>query len=241
MKSIDLNVDMGEGFANESEFMPMIHSCNIACGGHAGSVEEIKRIVDLAQENQVKVGAHPSYPDKENFGRKSIKINRKALEKSIEEQLMLFLDSIGDHSLLHHIKPHGALYNDCAKNPELAEVFLRVMERVCPKAVLFTLPGSVLGAQAKRKGMRIWNEAFLDRAYTDEGHLQSRNVSGAVLGSGAEMYNQLFTILHQGRVKTIDGNWIPMNADTFCLHGDHPRALENLKKVFELHQNQTLK
>ena len=241
MKSMDINVDMGEGFANESEFMPMIHSCNIACGGHAGGVEEIKGIVSLAQQNHVKIGAHPSYPDKENFGRVSMKISRKALDKSIEEQLTLFLGCLEDNALLHHIKPHGALYHDAAKNPKLAEVFLQVMERICPKAILFTLPNSIVGHLAKKKGIRIWNEAFLDRAYTAESHLQARSKHGAVLDSAEEMFKQLYSILHKSKVKTIDGNWIPMSADTFCLHGDHPRARENLKKVLDLHQKQVLK
>ena len=241
MGNIDINVDMGEGFAKEREFMPLIQSCNIACGGHAGSLGEIKRITDLAQEKQVKIGAHPSYPDKENFGRVSIKISEKLLKESLEEQLLLFLDCLGDKALLHHVKPHGALYNDTAKDPQLAEVFLQVMERICPNAVLFTLPKSALGHLAKKRGIRVWNEAFLDRAYTGEGRLQNRSQPGAVLDSGTEMYQQLHSILHQGRVRTVEGNWILIDADTFCLHSDHPGALKNLKTILNLYQKQSFK
>ena len=132
MNPIDLNIDMGEGMGNENELMPLINSCNIACGGHAGSSEEMQRVIDLAIKYKVKIGAHPSYPDRENFGRVSIQISEKKLVQSLKDQLYSFMELLEDKKQLHHVKPHGALYNDCVKNPEVAEIVLNVIEECCP-------------------------------------------------------------------------------------------------------------
>ena len=121
MKKFDINIDIGEGFEIEKDLMPLIQSCNIACGGHAGSTNEIKKCVALAKKYGVKIGAHPSYPDKKNFGRRSLQIDKKTLALSIEKQLRLFLKNLQSTEDLHHVKPHGALYNDCVKNKQIAK------------------------------------------------------------------------------------------------------------------------
>ena len=235
MNPIDLNIDMGEGMGNENELMPLINSCNIACGGHAGSLEEMQRVIDLAIKHKVKIGAHPSYPDRENFGRVSIRLSEKKLVQSLRDQLYSFMELLEDKKQLHHVKPHGALYNDCAKNPEVAEIVLNVIEECCPHALLFTLPKSVLEQRAKARGITIWREAFLDRGYTAQGKLQTRGEKGALLTTASAMSAQLNSIVEEHQVQAVSGQWIPMKAETFCLHGDHPNVVRNLKELLNLY------
>ena len=238
MKNFDINIDIGEGFEIEKDLMPLIQSCNIACGGHAGSTNEIKKCVALAKKYGVKIGAHPSYPDKKNFGRRSPQIDKKTLAISIEKQLRLFLKNLQSPKDLYHVKPHGALYNDCVKDKQIAQIFLDVVIKCCPGVVIFTLQESELKIMAEKKGFKVWTEAFLDRGYNDNGQLESREKPGAIVSDVRKMYAQLKSIKNHNKLLTINKKSIPIKADTFCFHGDHPKLISNLEKLLELCSNQ---
>ncbi len=235
MKKIDVNVDIGEGYRIEHDLMPLIQSCNIACGGHAGSDSEIKECISLAKKFKVKIGAHPSYPDQENFGRISMQIDEKTLKLSLENQLYRFLRHLENPKDLHHIKPHGALYNDCVMNKKIAKIFLNVVLKCCPRVIIFTLPGSELEQLALKKGIKVWREAFLDRGYDENGQLQSRDKPGSVISDINTMFTQLNTLINKNQIQTIKGSWISMKADTLCFHGDHPNLLNNLQELLKLY------
>lgn len=235
MKNFDINVDVGEGYLIENDLMPLIQSCNIACGGHAGSDIEIIKCISLAKIHQVKIGAHPSYPDKENFGRTSIQIDEKSLAISIENQLIRFIRHLKSLKDLHHIKPHGALYNDCFKDKKIAKIFINVVLKFCPEVILFTLPESELERQAKKKGIKVWREAFLDRGYKENGQLQEREKPGAIISDVNAMYSQLKGLINKNKLQTIKGDWISIKADTICFHGDHPNVLYNIQELLKLY------
>ncbi len=235
MKNFDINVDVGEGYLIENDLMPLIQSCNIACGGHAGSDIEIIKCISLAKIHQVKIGAHPSYPDKENFGRTSIQIDEKSLAISIENQLIRFIRYLKSLKDLHHIKPHGALYNDCFKDKKIAKIFINVVLKFCPEVILFTLPESELERQAKKKGIKVWREAFLDRGYKENGQLQEREKPGAIISDVNAMYSQLKGLINKNKLQTIKGDWISIKADTICFHGDHPNVLHNIQELLKLY------
>ena len=237
MNKININVDMGEGFNIEEKLMPLINFCNISCGAHAGDTSEIKRVVELAKINAVKIGAHPSYPDRKNFGRISIKITRSELKKSIKNQLLGFVQQLDHPKDLNHIKPHGALYNDCVKNENIAQIIVEIIEKYYPEVLIFTIHNGELHKLALSRGLNVYSEAFLDRGYKDNGQLEDRGKKGAILKDGRSMFNQLYNILEKKQIRTVNGNWIKITADTFCIHGDHKNVLENLVQLHRLYKN----
>jgi lactam utilization protein B len=231
---IDINCDVGEGLNNEHLLMPYISSCNIACGGHAGDVETMTQVVSLAVKYHVKIGAHPSYPDKENFGRESIEISKETLEKTIIQQirsLEKIVAESGHH--LHHIKPHGGLYNDLAKNEVFANSFLDIIEVYKTKYKLYVPYNSAIGKEAKRRNFIIIYEAFADRNYNDDGSLVSRQYSKAVITDINEIIAHIFQIKNEGKVSTISGKKITIKADTFCVHSDTKNAIEIVKNIHQ--------
>ena len=166
---IDINCDVGEGIASEHLLMPYISSCNIACGGHFGDVNSIDKTIKLAIKNNVKIGAHPSFPDKENFGRKLIQISDEEFTNSIQKQLNLFLDSLSLFGKkLHHIKPHGALYNAIAIDEKLANLFIDVTRNYLKDAFLYVPYNSVIERIALKNNINIKYEAFADRNYNND-------------------------------------------------------------------------
>jgi len=237
MNKININVDMGEGFNIEEKIMPLISSCNISCGAHAGGTSEIKRVVGLAKINAVKIGAHPSYPDRKNFGRFSMKITRNELKKSIKNQLLGFVQQLDNPKDLNHIKPHGALYNDCVKNKNIAQIIVEIIQKYYPEVLIYTIHNGELYKQALSRGLNVYCEAFLDRGYKDNGQLEDRAKKGAILEDGRSMFNQLYNILEKKQVRTVNRKWININADTFCIHGDHKNVLENLVLLHQLYKN----
>ncbi len=229
LRKIDINCDVGEGVNNEHLLFPLISSCNIACGGHAGNLETMKKVAMLAEEHNVKIGAHPSYPDKENFGRTVMDIPDKELKESIVKQLTDFINIlVGENLRLHHIKPHGALYNQIAKNRKLALVFLEAIEDYRAEAMLYAPFGSQIAEVANQRGFRIKYEAFGDRNYNDDLFLVSRTQKNAILDDPEKVLEHLLEIVKKGVVKTISGEKIPLRADTLCIHGDTPSALKIL-------------
>ncbi|MGO4920950.1 5-oxoprolinase subunit PxpA [Maribacter spongiicola] len=231
-RTIDINCDVGEGVRNEEELFPLISSCNIACGGHAGSRESILFCLELAKKYSVKVGAHPSYPDRENFGRVSMNISSAALIQSIKEQLQIFTALCDQmHVALHHIKPHGALYNDIAKDEHLAKTFLTGIEEFKKGVVLYVPYGSVIQSLALENGFKVLVEAFADRNYHTDLSLVSRKESNALITDGKEVLNHLLTMYKENEVKTVSGDKIPIIANTYCIHGDTPSALQILTYI----------
>ena len=231
-KFIDINVDVGEGIGNESILMPIISSCNIACGGHAGDSESMRMIVKLATANNVKIGAHPSFPDKANFGRKQMDISCAALYTSIKGQidnLMTILEQ--ENTRLNHVKPHGALYNLAAVDDKAASVIIEVMKNFILPVKLFVPFNSVIEKKAIENNIPIKYEAFADRNYNDDGTLVSRNEKNALIHDSEQMFDHVFRMISSQKVKTISGSEIEMLADTFCIHGDNPKAVDLIRDL----------
>lgn len=229
MPTIDINCDLGEGVDNEADIMPMISSCSIACGGHAGNLETMERVVGLAMVNGVLVGAHPSYPDKENFGRVSMSISAEALKKSIKDQIESLAAVLKTKAIaLNHIKPHGALYNDIAKDRGLALLFLDSVAPYKDKVVLYVPYASEIAKQAKEAGYRIKYEAFADRNYNQDLTLVSRKAPNALIQEPQEVLDHILLMANRGMVKTVTGTKIQLMADTYCIHGDSPATLQIL-------------
>lgn len=224
MKTIDLNCDLGEGGTNESSILPFISSCSIACGGHYGDQETVHEAIARAKDYNVKIGAHPSYPDRNHFGRKSYAISPKELTDALRFQLDLFFQ-FSDQT--NHIKPHGALYNDLAINGELTEQFLSTLKEYCTGIAIYCPPNSELSKASSNYGFYPMYEGFGDRAYNPNGSLVSRAKPGSVLTQAINIANQITQIITTSSVGTIDGKSIPLIVDTICLHGDTP-GLSNI-------------
>ena len=227
---IDINADVGEGLHNEAQLMPYLNSCNIACGGHAGDAETMKTVIRLAEEYQVKIGAHPSFPDRENFGRNILNISSEALKKSLMAQLESFQEVISsERATLHHVKPHGALYNLAAKDAATAEVILEAMKSLHIEAKLYAPYGSMLAKLAYRKGIPVVYEAFADRNYQEDLSLVPRSRPHALITEPKAVFEQVQRMVLEGKVHTETGKEVPIKAATFCVHGDQENALEILK------------
>lgn len=230
MKTIDINCDVGEGFHNEALLMPYLSSCNIACGAHAGSTEIIEKTILLAQENHVKIGAHPSFPDRENFGRKVLDISLENLQKSIGNQLLLFRNISEKLGVkVHHVKAHGALYNLIAKDRDTATVFVKAIQTIFDSVFLYVPSNSEIEKVALQNNLKIKYEAFIDRNYNDNGTLVARTQKEALIENPKQAYKHVLNMLLKGKVKTITGIEKQIKADTFCVHGDGENALGILK------------
>lgn len=226
---IDLNCDVGEGIGNEAELFPHISSCNIACGGHVGDLNSMRIIARLAKQHGIKIGAHPSYPDKVNFGREVMEISDSELMESIRGQLSDFEMILGEEECtLHHIKAHGALYNEIAKNAPLAEVYLESIKKYKENTILYVPYGSVVSAKAQKMGFSVWFEAFADRNYTKELQLVSRKKEKALILHPEKVLNHVLPMIKKDLVRAITGELLKIKAQTLCVHGDTDSALEIL-------------
>ncbi|WP_373057554.1 5-oxoprolinase subunit PxpA [Zunongwangia sp. H14] len=229
MKKIHINCDLGEGAAFDAQLMPFLSACNIACGGHAGDEESIRRTIALAIANNVEVGAHPSYPDRENFGRKSLEISAEDLKASIKSQVKLLQKIAGERGVkLTHVKPHGSLYNDAAKEEKIAQLVLDSLSDIEGDFSLYAPFGSVISRLAKGK-FKVVFEAFADRNYTQDLQLVSRANPEAVLHEKEAVFRHIFSMYSEGKIKAINDEEIYIKADTFCLHSDTKNSVEILK------------
>lgn len=232
--TIDINADVGEGMGNEAYLMPYLSSCNIACGGHAGTPESMRTVVKLAKQYDVNIGAHPSYPDKENFGRKKMDFSCAALFMSLEKQINSLRDILQEEQVdLHHIKPHGALYNLAAVDEKVALVIVEVMRRFMLPVKLYVPYKSVIADLAIQNNIPIVYEAFADRSYNDDLTLVSRDQSKALIHDAKEVFAHVFKMISEQKVKTISGEEKPMIAQTICVHGDNPEVVNLLKTLNE--------
>lgn len=239
MKSIDLNADLGEAdnaewARNEAEMLRYISSANIACGGHAGTKKSMRRMICGAKENGVLIGAHPSYPDKAHFGRKSMvlgeDITADDLKTSLLEQITTLAEIAAEEdAFISYVKPHGALYNDAVKDARKADLIAEVIATIDSKLIFMGGPNSEMGLAAKRYKLKFIAEGFIDRRYTDEGHLQSRSIEGAVIKDQKARLIQAKKLVTMQSVTTASGNELPINVKTLCLHGDSAGAVETAR------------
>ncbi len=229
---MDINIDVGEGVGNESKLMPYVSSCNIACGGHAGSSQTMRKVVRLAKKHNVKIGAHPSFPDKENFGRKPMDMACVALFNSLKEQIYSLKTILEEENvLLHHIKPHGALYNMAASNIKTATVIIEVVKSIAQPVKLYVPYKSVIEDLAIQNNIPITYEAFADRNYNNDLTLVSRSENNALIHDADEMFEHVYRMMKLQKVKTIQGLEVSIKAETFCIHGDNLHAENLLKKL----------
>ncbi|GER59207.1 UPF0271 protein [Patiriisocius marinus] len=231
--SIDINADLGEGARDDALIMPLISSCSVACGGHYGSEYTILQTVKLAMANGVKVGAHPSFPDKVNFGRKKMSLSPSELKSTLSLQLNSFIKVCNGLGVsLNHVKPHGALYNFAAIDEATSKILVASIMETGLEPVLYAPKNSVLSCVAKDY-LPVAFEAFVDRRYTDDLQLVSRTLNDAVISSPIQAFEQLMSICAEQKVRTISGKTKDLEAHTFCVHSDNPNALEILNLIYE--------
>ncbi len=236
-QKIDLNSDMGEGFGvwemgNDLALLDYIDSTNIACGWHAGDPERMKKLVAAALDKQVLIGAHPSLPDLMGFGRREMVITPSDAYNFVLYQagaLQAFIRAQG--GTLHHVKPHGAFYNQAAKDKGLALAIAQAVKDLGDGIILYGLASSCFVQAAKEIGIPLWQEVFADRRYTSEGYLVPRTQPGALIESEDQAAAQVLRMAQKGEVVALDGSIIKVQADTLCIHGDSPTALDFAKKI----------
>ncbi|MFB9056552.1 5-oxoprolinase subunit PxpA [Mariniflexile ostreae] len=230
---IDINVDVGEGIGNEHQLMPYVSSCNIACGGHSGDEKTMRAVIKFAKAHGVKIGAHPSFPDKENFGRQAMDMSCVSLFTSLKNQIKDLLAVLKEeHAVLHHIKPHGALYNKAAVDKRTAVVLVEVVKSLRMPVKLFVPYGSVIEKVALNNGLDITYEGFADRNYNSDLTLVSRKEDEALICDGEKVFEHVYRMLATGKLKTINGDEIDIKAETFCVHGDTPNAVLVLQHLY---------
>ncbi|GGP27031.1 5-oxoprolinase subunit PxpA [Silvimonas amylolytica] len=230
---IDLNADLGEGYPFDAELMQLISSANIACGGHAGDEASMRSTVRLARVYGVRVGAHPSYPDRAHFGRRTLDIPSAELQASLSEQIgALQALCVEEGVALQYVKPHGMLYNDAARNPALADVIINATRAISPDLAIMALAGSRMVARCHERGIAVIEEAFVDRAYRDDGSLVPRSEPGAVLDNDHAAVAQALRLATAGEVVTRSGKVLKLPATSLCLHGDTPHAVDFARGLY---------
>jgi 5-oxoprolinase (ATP-hydrolysing) subunit A len=230
MTRIDLNADMGESAealtnGHDEELMRYITSANVACGAHAGNDETMRLTLELAKKNGVAVGAHPSYPDRENFGRFEVVMEPEELEISLGYQLSRLrriADQVGVK--IRHVKPHGALYHAASRDPRTAQVIADVVREFAVDLIIIAQAGSMALRHWETLGLSTAREAFADRAYESNGELRKRSLPGALLNTPEDAAQQALEIVLNRRVRTVNGPAVQVEADTLCVHSDTPGA-----------------
>jgi UPF0271 protein len=228
---IDLSADMGEGAPDEDAIWPLIDSANVACGGHTGDVASMSRAAVSAREHGVRLGAHPSFPDRENFGRKSMSMMPAALRATLIEQIGTLRDiAAREQMVLEHVKPHGALYNDAHGDALLAAVIIDALRRVDDSLAIVCGDSSQMASAARTEGTRVIREAFADRRYQPDGSLTPRGISGALL-TVDEAADQAEMLVRERAVLARDGSRVAVAFDTICIHADMEHAAERLRAI----------
>lgn len=220
MRCIDLNADLGEGGTADAELLALVTSANIACGGHAGNEQTMLRSIELALAAEVAIGAHPGYEDPEHFGRRAMTLPLAEVTELVQRQVeKLHALTTAAGARLHHVKPHGALYNQAVRDPLLAAAVVEGITRVSPGCILYALPGSALADAGRSAGLTVHAEGFADRRYRDDGSLMPRGEPGAVIKEVDGAVAQALEIVASG------------NIDTLCIHGDGATAVAMLRAV----------
>ncbi len=229
--TIDINCDLGEGSTlldgdNDALLMPFLSSCNIACGGHAGNSITVDYAIKNALQHQLKIGAHPSYPDLESFGRKSLSLSADKVVASLRQQLDLFLIAVNENDAkLNHIKLHGALYNDVEKDRDLANAIADYFSETFPNIHIYGLAQGRFQTVCEDKNLRFIPEGFIDRRYQTDGSLLARSETGAVLTQNNQCIQQALAFAKGQPIVSSTGALISPEVETICLHGDNENAL----------------
>ncbi len=225
MRTIDLNADLGEGGSEDTALLGLVSSANIACGGHAGDEETMRRTIDLAMASGVAIGAHPGYEDREHFGRMAMSFPLGQVTELVArqvEKLATLADSVG--AILHHVKPHGALYNQADRDAQFAAAVVAGITKISTQVMLYALPNSRLAEAGTAAGLTICREGFADRRYLENGSLMPRNEPGAVISNIDEAVTRAMDLVKSETIETL------------CVHGDGPTAvaiLRSLRKALE--------
>lgn len=235
--SIDLNCDLGEGFGsypfgNDAAVLQHISSANIACGFHAGDPNIMHQTVEAAVKHGVAIGAHPAYPDLNGFGRRNMNLSPREIYQLIIYQvgaLQGFAQLFGQK--LHHVKPHGALYNMAAAQFEIAEAIAQAVYDYDKSLILYGLYGSELVRAGRNRGLRVAQEAFADRSYQPDGRLTPRNQPNAIIHDIDQAVEQVINIVKYHQIKSAGGHPLELQADTICVHGDEAKALQLIQKL----------
>jgi UPF0271 protein len=226
LASIDLNSDLGEGAGTDALLMPLISSVNVACGAHAGSEATMRETVALARRHGVVVGAHPGYPDRENFGRVPVPLTDDELIAEVARQIRA-LQRVDPDLKLSHVKAHGALYNQAERDAAVAKAIVAAVKTVFAHrsdVALYAPPKSAMVEAARVAGLRVVREGFVDRAYEPDGTLRSRKLPGALHTDPQVAVKQALSFVRDGGVRAHDGTFLELAVDTLCLHGDTPGA-----------------
>jgi UPF0271 protein len=225
--SVDINADLGEGAGHDEELFELISSANIATGFHAGDSDTMHAAVSAAKKHGVAVGAHPSLFDRENFGRKEVKVSNQEVFDAVTYQLGVFqaiAAAVGVQP--NHVKPHGALYNMAVRDRELADDIARAIESVDPKLILFAPDKSELSRAGEAHGLKIAHEIFADRNYLNDGWLVPRTRPDALLRDPNEAAQRVLRMLREGKVRSVEGRDVDVRGETICVHSDTPGAVE---------------
>jgi UPF0271 protein len=225
-RCIDFNCDLGEGY-DDAALMPYISAANIACGLHAGDVETMRRTIGLCLQHGVAMGAHPSFDDRDGFGRREVFCTTDEIRSLLRRQIGALADIAGSQGApLSHVKPHGALYNMAARDRALADAIAGTVHEFDPELILYGLSGSALTDAGERMGLRVAHEVFAERRYEADGRLVARGQPDAVIHDLGVSLAQVRSIVRDGRVISRSGEWVSLRADTLCLHGDRADATE---------------
>ena len=237
MFRVDLNADLGESFGAytigmDREVLKYITSANVACGFHAGDPLVMQKTVSMAKENQTRVGAHPGYPDLLGFGRRNMNISPEEAKAYIKYQLGALLAFTHSEGIkLQHVKPHGAFYNMAAVDEKLALAICQGIYEVDPDLIMLGLAGSQHIKAAQKVGLRVASEVFADRGYMNDGTLVPRKLAGAMIHDRNEAIERTIRMVKEGCVETIQGEIIPIQADSICVHGDNPDAIGFVSEI----------
>lgn len=227
-----LNCDCGEGMADEAAILPFVTAANIACGGHTGTADTMRATIRLAQQFHLSIGAHPSYPDPANFGRRVLPLSDAELRQTLLTQLSA-LQQVADEmqTSIAHVKLHGALYNHAAAHADVARKVVAVVAEWNPAVIFVGLAGSALIEAGQQAGLRVAAEGFADRAYDHADALRPRNLPGALLEDDEAALAQAVRLVQQHEVMTHDGQVMPIHIDTLCIHSDTPGAAGRAKML----------
>lgn len=237
VKTIDLNCDLGESFGAytlgyDESMLKIVSSANIACGYHAGDHNVLHQTVQLAHSNKVKVGAHPGFQDLVGFGRRSMNVSPAEVFNLMVYQLGAIAAFAHIHgTTIHHVKPHGALYNMAAKDKQLAQAIVDAVYAFDSNLILYALSGSELSKAGHEKGLRVAEEVFADRTYQQDGTLTPRTQPNALIDDEKVAVKQILKVVNEGVVETVDGNTIELCAHTVCIHGDNEKAVLFAQKL----------
>jgi UPF0271 protein len=229
---VDLNCDVGEGMPTDTQIIPLISSANIACGYHAGDDSTMKRTIEICLQHGVAIGAHPSWPDREHFGRRERDASSSEIYKIVADQLhriAVIASELG--TKLHHVKPHGALYNQSAKDQPIAAAIAKAVYDVDASLLLVGLSGSISLEEASLLGLQTVHEVFADRTYQNDGSLTARSQPNALIEDHQIALQQVLQMITQKTVTSLDGAVIALKADSICIHGDGLNAVTFAKTI----------